>query len=311
MKPAPFRYFAPSTLQEALDLLAEHGDAAKVLAGGQSLTPMMNFRLVTPAILIDLNPISELSFIREQDGHLVIGAMARQRHLERDPRVAAYAPLIAETMPFVAHPQIRNRGTVGGSLAHADPAAELPAVMIALDAEFKLSSQKGERQVRAADFFIGLFTTALDPTELLTEITLPTRMPRTGHAFQEVSRRHGDFALAGVATTVALDEQGACRDARIVYLGLGMRPIAADAAAKQMIGAMPTAEAIQHVANAVDAEIEPSTDIHASAEFRRHLARVLTRRALESAIARARVGAGSPRPGLGGTTPPLRELKDL
>ena len=287
MKPAPFQYFAPRTLNEALSLLAEHGDSAKVLAGGQSLTPMMNFRLVTPVILIDLNRISELSYIRASDGHLAIGAMARQRQLERDPQIAKHSPLIAETMPFVAHPQIRNRGTVGGSLAHADPAAELPAVMIALDAEFKLTSREGERRVRAADFFPGLFTTTLNPTELLTEIILPPMPPRTGYAFQEVSRRHGDYALAGVATTVVLDERGACRDARIVFLGLDMRPIMAESAAKQMIGAMPTAEAIQQVANAVDAEIEPSTDIHASAEFRRHLARVLTRRALETAVARA------------------------
>lgn len=295
MKPAPFRYFAPTTLDEALALLVEHGDVAKVLAGGQSLVPMMNFRLVTPTVIIDLNRVTELSYISERDGGLMVGAMTRQRQLERDPLVAARAPLVTETMPFIAHSQIRNRGTFGGSLAHADPAAELPAVATALDAQFKLVSQKGERWVRAADFFLGLFTTVLEPTELLTEITLPAMPPRTGYSFQEVSRRHGDYALAGVACVLTLDDQGACRDARSVCLGLGAQPIDARSAAKQIIGAMPSPQAVQAVAEAVDAEIDPSSDIHASADFRRHLARVLTRRALETAVARAQNGTRPPR----------------
>jgi CO/xanthine dehydrogenase FAD-binding subunit len=291
MKPAPFRYFAPTTLDETLALLTEHGDAAKILAGGQSLVPLMNFRLATPAVIIDLNRVAELGYIRARDGGLAIGAMTRHRQLERNQLIAARAPLIAETMPFIAHPQIRNRGTMGGSLAHADPAAELPAVTIALDAQLKLVSQKGERWVRAADFFLGLFTTALEPTELLAEVALPPLPPRVGCSFQEVSRRHGDFALAGLASLIALDEQGACREARLVFLGLGAQPIDARGATKQMIGAMPTPQAIQAVAETVDAEIDPSSDIHASADFRRHLARVLTRRALEMAIARAQGGA--------------------
>lgn len=288
MKPAPFQYRAPETLDEALALLAQHGDSAKVLAGGQSLVPMMNFRIVSPSILIDLNRLSELDFIREDAGGLAIGAMTRQRQLERDRMIAQQTPLLAETMPFVAHPQIRNRGTVGGSLAHADPAAELPAVMVALGAKFRLASQKGERIVPAADFFQGLFATALDPIELLTEVKLPRMSPNMGYSFQESCRRHGDFAIAGVACTITLDKQGVCRDARIVYLGLGTQPIDARAAAKQMIGAMPTTQAVQDAAYAADAEIEPSADMHASVEFRRHLARVLTRRALETAAARAR-----------------------
>ncbi len=293
MKPAPFAYFAPTTLDEALALLAEHGDAAKLLAGGQSLTPMLNFRLVTPAILIDLNPIADLAYSRATDGTLTIGAMTRQRQLERDPLIARGAPLIAEAMPLVAHPQIRNRGTLGGSLAHADPAAELPAVMLALDAQFKLLSRAGARTVRAEDFFLGLFTTALAPTELLCEITLPALPPRMGCAFQEVSRRHGDYALAGVATTVTLDAKGVCRAARIVFLGLGSQPVDARAAAAHLVGTTPTPESIRSAENAVDAEIEPSTDIHASADFRRHLARVLTRRSLETAVKRAKSEASS------------------
>ncbi len=287
MKPAPFEYTAPATLDEALDLVSQHGDSAKVLAGGQSLVPMMNFRLVTPSMLIDLNRLSGLTFVRELEGELSIGAMTRQRQMERDPLVAQYAPLLREAMPFVAHPQIRNRGTVGGSLAHADPAAELPAVAVALGARLRLTSAKGERWVAASDFFLGLFSTLLDPTELLTEIRVPAMPPQTGYSFQEMSRRHGDYALAGVACVVALDERGAYRDACLVLLGVDTRPIQMSRATKQIVGAMPGESAFRAVAAAAGEEIDPGTDIHASAEYRRHLARVLARRALETATQRA------------------------
>ena len=190
-------------------------------------------------------------------------------------------------MPFVAHPQIRNRGTVGGICAHADPAAELPAVALALELEFKVASVHGERTVRASDFFTGLFSTALTPDELLTEIVVPPMPPRTGYAFQEVSRRHGDFALAGVACALTLDTAGVCTNAHIVFLGLGMQPIDARAAARHLVGVKPGAEAIRAASESVDAEIDPGADIHASAEYRRQLARVLSRRALETAAARA------------------------
>ncbi len=286
MKPAPFKYFAPTTIDAALALLAEHGDAAKVLAGGQSLTPMMNFRLVTPSILIDLNRIAELAYIRERDGSLAIGAMTRQRAVERDLLIVQRAPLVAETMPFIAHLQIRNRGTFGGCLAHADPAAYLPAVAMATNAKLKVKSAKSERWVEARDFFTGLFSTVLQPDELLVEIVIPPMPARTGYAFQEMSRRHGDYALAGVACAVTLDEHGACADARIVLLGLGVQPIDAHGATKQLIGSKPDAEAIRAAAEAVDAEIDPSSDIHASAQFRQHLAKVLTRRAVEAAVKR-------------------------
>jgi CO/xanthine dehydrogenase FAD-binding subunit len=288
VKPASFQYFAPRSLAEALGLMSEHGDEAKVLAGGQSLTPMMNFRLVRPSILVDLNRIAELGYVREQGGGLVIGAMTRQRQAERDPVVGERAPLIAETMPFVAHPQIRNRGTVGGICAHADPAAELPAVALALEVEFKLVSVHGERTVRAADFFTGLFSTALAPNELLTEIVVPPAPACTGYAFHEVSRRHGDFALAGVACAITLDGNGVCTNTHLVFLGLGMQPIDARAAAKILVGAKPDVRAIREASESVDAEIDPSADIHASVEYRRQLARVLARRALQTALARAR-----------------------
>jgi carbon-monoxide dehydrogenase medium subunit len=286
VKPAPFKYFAPTTLDETLALLAEHDDV-KILAGGQSLVPVMNFRLARPFVLIDLNRVSELFYIRAQDGGLAIGAMTRQRTVERDKTVAAIAPLVAETLPYVAHPQIRNRGTFGGSLAHADPAAELPAVAMATSARLKAKSKKGERWIDARDFFTGLFSTALKPDELLTEIVIPPMPARTGWSFQEVARRHGDFALAGVACTVTLDGKGKCAEARLVFLSLGSQPIDAQNAVKALIGEKPNAKAIEAVANAVDAEIDPQSDIHASAAFRRHLARVLTRRALETAVARA------------------------
>jgi CO/xanthine dehydrogenase FAD-binding subunit len=287
MKPAPFQYFAPTTIDAALTLLAEHGDAAKILAGGQSLTPMMNFRLVTPSILIDLNRIAELAYIQERDDGLAIGAMTRQRAVERDPRIARRSPLVAETLPFIAHPQIRNRGTFGGSLAHADPAAELPAVVIATNAKLKAKSKRQERWIEARDFFTGLFSTVLRPDELLAEIAIPPMPARTGYAFREMSRRHGDYALAGVACTVTLDDRGVCMDAHIVLIGVDLQPVDARSAAKQIIGAQPNADVIQAAAEAVNAEIDPSGDIHASAQFRRHLAKVLTRRALVQACERS------------------------
>jgi carbon-monoxide dehydrogenase medium subunit len=289
LKPAPFRYFAPQTLDEALALLAEHGYDAKPLAGGQSLVPAMNFRLAQPAVLVDLNRIPELSFVRAaDDGGLRIGAMTRQRALERDPQVATRAPLVHEAMPHIAHVQIRNRGTVGGSLAHADPAAELPAVALALDASFRLRSGRGERWVAAGEFFVSLFTTALEPDELLVEVTLPPLQPRTGWAIQEVARRHGDYALVGVAATLTLDDAGRCRQARIALLSVGDGPVAAHKAAAFLVGERPTPDLITTVAETVaQQEIDPASDIHASAAYRRHLAKILTRKALTTAVERA------------------------
>lgn len=286
MKPAPFQYFAPTTIEQALTLLSEHDDA-KILAGGQSLVPVMNFRLARPSVLVDLNRIDELFYIRERDQGVAIGAMTRQRTVERSPIIGRLAPLVAETMPFIAHPQIRNRGTFGGSLAHADPAAELPAVAVALDAKLKVIGRKSERWVQAKDFFTGLFSTTLQPDELLAEVLIPRTPPRTGWAFQETARRHGDFALAGAACTLTLDPAGKCANARLVLLSLGDRPIDAQGAVRPLIGETPNPQAIDAVAAGVDGEIDPQSDVHASAAFRRHLAKVLTRRVLESAAARA------------------------
>ncbi|MCL4295992.1 MAG: xanthine dehydrogenase family protein subunit M [Anaerolineae bacterium] len=290
MKPPPFEYFAPTTAAEALALLAQHGYEAKPLAGGQSLIPTMNFRLAQPGVLVDLNPISELAYIRPgDDGDLRIGAMTRQRQVERDPLVAERAPLIHETMPYIAHPQIRNRGTFGGSLAHADPAAELPAVTTALNARFRARSQKGDRWLAADEFFVSLFATALEPDELLVEVALPPLPPRSGWAFTEMARRHGDYALVGVAAVVTLDERDQCQAAKLVFLSVGDGPVEAQQAAQSLIGQTPDPEAIRAAAEtAAQVDIAPNSDIHASAQFRRHLARVLAQRVLTQAVERAK-----------------------
>lgn len=290
MKPAPFEYQAPATLDAALDLLARHGGDAKILAGGQSLIPVMNFRLAEPALLVDINKLSELEFVRrDEDGTLRIGALARHRQLERDPLVAAAAPLLHEAVPHIAHPQIRNRGTFGGSLAHADPAAELPAVALALDARLRLHRAGGDRWVDARDFFAGLFTTALEPEEILVEAAIPPLPPRTGWAFLEIARRHGDYAQAGIAARVTLDESGRCREARLVYLSAGGGPVDAREAAGLLAGEEIADAAIAAAAEKASRdEIDPPSDVHATSDFKHHLARVLTGRALRRAAERAR-----------------------
>jgi CO/xanthine dehydrogenase FAD-binding subunit len=245
----------------------------------------MNFRLATPAVLVDLNAIPDLDDVRATGGGVRIGGMTRHRTLERSEVVRKAAPLVSDAMPFVAHAAIRTRGTIGGSLAHADPAAELPAVMVALDATIVVQNANGSRRVRAEEFFVGLFTTTLEPGELVTAIEIPPMAPRSGWAFAEVSRRHGDFALAGVAVVVTSDESGRCTAARLALLSVGDRPMLATNAARLLVGEMPSAPAIEAAATvAADQEIDPTSDIHASARYRRQLARVLTRRALTKAF---------------------------
>jgi aerobic carbon-monoxide dehydrogenase medium subunit len=289
MKPASFDYHRPESLDEALALFAELGSDAKALAGGQSLVPAMNFRLARPAVLVDLNRLDALAYIEERpDGELRIGAMARQRDAERSAVVASRAPLLFEAMPWVAHPQIRNRGTMGGSLAHADPAAELPAVMVALDAQCVLRSQRTSRTVPAEKFFTGLLSTALTPEELLTEVRCQPRPAGTGAAFIEVARRHGDFALVGVAVELALDDGGTCRSARIALLSVGEGPVLATGAMAVLIGNRPTTPRIEEASRvAAETDIDPPSDIHATAVYRRHLANVLVQRALTRAAERA------------------------
>jgi len=288
MKPAPFEYHAPDSLDQALDLMHEHGDEAKLLAGGQSLVPAMNFRVMQPGRLIDLNRIEELSFIREQGAALRIGAMARERHLEFDPSVAKRTPLLAEAVPFIAHPQIRNRGTIGGSIVNADPAAELPVLMLALNARLKAKNVSGERWIQAHDFFAGMFTTALTPDEILVEIEMPFMQPHTGWSFMEVAPRAGDYALMGVAVLIALDEQNKCEQAKLVYLNAGDGPVDAKESARLLEGEMLNDKLVESAAGlASEKEINPFGNVHTSPEFQRHLANVLTKKALKQAIKRA------------------------
>ncbi|SRR5258708_4894771 len=288
MKPASFKYHSPETLDEVLDLLRQHGSDAKLLAGGQSLVPAMNFRVVVPTRLVDLNRVAELSFMKEAGNAFHIGAMIRERQLEFDPQLAAWAPLMTEAIPFLAHPQIRNRGTLGGSLANADPAAELPVITLALEARFKARSSKGDRWIGPQDFFTGMFSTALTPEEVLVEVELPPRRPRTGWSFLEVAPRRGDYALLGVAVLITLDERGICQHSRLVYLNAGDGPVDAKGAAALLLGQSPSEGLFEEAAVlASEKEIDPSGNLHASPDFQRHLARVLTRRALKQALERA------------------------
>lgn len=288
MKPAPFEYYEPDTVDEAVALLEAHPFEAKALAGGQSLVPAMNFRLAMPAILVDLNRLPELDTIAvAPDGTLRIGAMTRQRAVERSPIVTARAPLLQEAMPHIAHPQIRNRGTVGGSLAHADPSAELPALMVALEARIACQGSRGTRWVPAREFFVGLFATALEPGELLVDIAIPPPTAGTGWAFEEVARRHGDFALAGAAAVVTIDEGGVCGSARVVLFGVGEGPVVAAQATAGLPGRRLDEAAILDAGGRVAGDIDPPSDLHASSAYRRQLCRVLVQRTLARAATRA------------------------
>jgi carbon-monoxide dehydrogenase medium subunit len=289
MKPTAFDYFAPSSLEGVLDLKADHGEDAKPLAGGQSLIPTMNFRVSQPSILIDLNKVDTLRFIREEEGELRIGAMTTQAVVERSDLVQRSHPLISEAVPNIAHPQIRNRGTFGGSLAHADPASELPVIALALDAKFKVESTKGERWIEANDFLITMFTVDLAPDEILTEIAFPTFPKKTGWSFMEIARRHGDYAMAGLAALVTLNGDGKCEQARLVYLNVGDKAVDAVKAAESLIGEQITEAAVKEAAEiASEQEIEPFGSVHATPEYQRHLSKVLTQRALLQAFERAK-----------------------
>ena len=288
MKPAPFRYVAAESLGQALNAKVAGGSDALFLAGGQSLVPAMNFRLARPALLIDINPLHELDFVRVGgDGGLRIGALVRHRTLERDGLVAQHAPLVAEAIRHVAHPQIRNRGTLGGNLAHADPASELPAVMLALGARFRARSSRGERWIDAPAFFRGPLTTGLGPEEMLVEVALPALPSRSGTCFVEVARRRGDYALVGVAAVVTLGSDGACTNAGLALCNAGATPVRATKAAAALVGRRVGEREIRDAAAMAASEIDPPANIHATAAFRRHLAAVLTQRALETALARA------------------------
>ncbi|MCU1465721.1 MAG: cutM 2 [Actinomycetia bacterium] len=274
MKPAPFEYHAPETIDEVTGLLAEHGDEAKVLAGGQSLVPMLALRLTRFEHLVDVNRVAALAGFARENGTLVVRACTRQRVMERDPAIAAAVPLLARATPLIGHFQIRNRGTVGGSLAHADPASEYPAVAVALGAELELASPGGARRRLAADdFFVGTWTTAAEPDELLVAARFPVWPARSGFAIEEVARRHGDFALAGVACAITDGRAG------IALFGVGSTPVRVRAAEEAWLAGAPAAE----VAESAVRDLDPPADVHASGSTRTRIARHLVERAVTRA----------------------------
>ena len=292
MKMPPFRYHRPAGTAEALELLGEFGSDAKPLAGGQSLLPLLALRLSRPAHLLDIGGIAELAAIEPNgDGGLSVGATARHATVEASPVVAAHAPLLAAAMPYIGHRAIRNRGTVGGSLAHADPAAELPAVALAVGAEFVVRSGGGERTVPADGFFLGFLTSVIDDEGLLTTVRFPPWRPRTGWSIQEVARRHGDFALVGVAAVLGAGPDGRIERARLAFFGVASTPVRLADAENLLVGNEPGPAAFTEAAEAATKLLDPPGDIHASAAYRAHTAGVLVRRALTEAAGRIEVAA--------------------
>ena len=287
MKLPPVEYEAPTTVAEAIDLLAEYLDEASVLAGGQSLIPLLALRLARPAVLVDINGIDELSGVSATGGWVAIGAMTREYVAEKSEEVADAVPLLAAALPLIGHDAIRSRGTIGGSLAHADPAAELPAVARALDAEFVVRGQSGERVVPAAQWFEGFLTTSRRPDELLVEVRFPTAGRGTGISFQEVARRHGDFAIVGLAASLTLSD-GAISDARLALAGMSDVPVRAAAAEDLLVGERPSTELFDEAARRATGDIDPPADLHGSSDYRKTVAAAIVRRGLRAAADNAR-----------------------
>ena len=282
MKLPHVEYEAPATVAEAVDLLAEHQDEASVLAGGQSLIPLLALRLARPAVLIDINGVDELAGVSLTDGRVAIGAMTREYVAEEDGTIAGSVPLLAAALPLIGHEAIRSRGTIGGSLAHADPVAELPAVARCLDAEFVVRSRSGERVVPAARWFEGYLSTSRRPDEILVEVRFPAAGADTGVAFQEVARRHGDFAIVGLAASLTLTD-GAISDARLAFAGVAEVPVRAADAEDLLVGERPSAELFEEAGRRATADIDPPADLHGSSEYRKKIAAALVRRGLRAA----------------------------
>jgi carbon-monoxide dehydrogenase medium subunit len=286
MKLPSVEYEAPTTVAEVVGLLAEHQDEASVLAGGQSLIPLLALRLARPAVLVDVNGVTELSGMSRVNGWLAVGAMTREYMAEESAAVAEAVPLLAAALPLIGHEAIRNRGTIGGSLAHADPAAELPAVARALDAEFVVRSTSGERVIPAAEWFEGYLSTARRPDEVLVGVRFPTAAPGTGVAFLEVARRHGDFAIVGLAASLTLAD-GAISDARVAFSGVADVPVRAPDAEALLVGERPSAQLFEEAARRATAGLDPPADLHGSSEYRKKVAATLVRRALRAATGNA------------------------
>jgi aerobic carbon-monoxide dehydrogenase medium subunit len=286
MKASAFSYARATSVGNALELLAAHGDNAKVLSGGQSLMPAMNLRLLAPELLVDIGDLTELKGIEINGDVLRIGALTRHVDLLNSPDIATHAPLLSEAIAHVAHPAIRNKGTLGGSLAHADPASELPACMLALDATIILRGDAGERRIAAENFFTGIYETALLPQELLVAVELSIAGQDTTHFFHEFARRHGDYAIVGLAAQ-AIVREGVFRDLRIAFFAIGDRPVLAQAAAIRLIDVAVTPEALAEASRALGEELDPQEDQQASPEMRRHLAKVLLARGVAALLDRA------------------------
>jgi carbon-monoxide dehydrogenase medium subunit len=282
MKLPQLDYEAPATVAEAVELLAEHLDEASVLAGGQSLIPLLALRLAHPAVLIDINGIAELSGVSVAGGWVTMGAMTREYVAEESGTVADAVPLLADALPLIGHEAIRSRGTIGGSLAHADPAGELPAVARALDAEFVVCGPSGERVIPAAEWFEGYLTTSRRPDELLVEVRFPAAKRGTGTSFQEVARRHGDFAIVGLAASLTLSD-GAITDARLAFAGLSDVPVRAADTENLLVGERPSAELFDEAGRRATGDVDPPADLHGSSEYRKKVAATLVRRGLRAA----------------------------
>jgi CO/xanthine dehydrogenase FAD-binding subunit len=291
MKSAPFKYLAPATKVQALDALRAYGSDGKVLAGGQSLVPLLAMRLARPTVIIDVNRVAELAYLRWGRGGLAIGAMTRQRTVEVDKTVGTKMPLLQAATRWIGHPQIRTRGTIGGSLAHADPAAELPAVASVLEGRFVLSSAKRERVVDVKDFYVGYLTTAVQPDELLTEVRLSAQPAGAGWAFTEVARRHGDFALCGVAVLLQCDSRRRCTDARLAFFGVGPGPVRVEAVERALVGKPITQSAADEAGRLASAALDPDGDIHASSGYRKQVAGTLASRGILEAATRMQAPA--------------------
>ena len=283
MKPSAFEYFDPSTVREAVELLQRHSEDAKILAGGQSLIPMMNFRVARPKVLIDINKVKELDYIREEKDELVVGSLVRERALEVSPVVAKKCPILAGAISQIGHLPVRTRGTIGGSLVHADPSAEIPVVICALGGRMKVVGPAGERTLSAEEFSLTYLTSALEPGEILVEVRIPTLPANTGWSFMELNRRHGDFGIVVVASILFMENKETCRKASIALGGVAPTPLRAAEAEKTLSGRKLTEELIKQASTKASEATQPESDYHASAEYRKDMARVFTQRSLQEA----------------------------
>jgi 2-furoyl-CoA dehydrogenase FAD binding subunit len=283
MKPCAFEYLSPQSVEEALELLDRYGDQAKIMAGGQSLVPMMNFRLARPEILIDINGIKELEYIKTEGDELVIGALARERDIEQSPAVVEKWPILAKAISFIGHSTIRNRGTIGGSLVHADPSAEIPTALCALNGKVKVVGPSGEKILEPEEFFLTYLTTSLEPSDLLVQVRIPALPEKTGWSFTELSRRSGDFAIVAVGILLFTETAGVCREARISMGGVAPTPVRAEEAEALLAGQKITEKLIAEAAQQAAEETDTEPDYHASAEYRMDMARVFVKRGLQAA----------------------------